>query len=145
MRKEKARRPPRVTSIPPDLVPKVRARLERHAREKYADVCREVRIEAKGPYLYVDAVRTGPEGESEEVVKLCRLGFIWMGEYLWDFWFYSYAHERYERNLTMAGRYQGSPEECFDCAALAHLGADPSRISGTVYCRPTPDDLTLVG
>ncbi len=90
-------------------------------------------MEAKGPYLYVSVLRTGSEGEAEEIVPLCRLEFIWMGEYLWGFWFYSAARGRYEWNVTMKGRYEGSPEECFDCAALAHLTGAPSRISGTVY------------
>ena len=134
MTKKTTRRPPRVRSIPPDLIPKVVGRLQKHAREKYADVCRDIRVAVKGPYLYVDALRKGKEGEEDWWVSLCRLEFIWMGEFLWGFWFYSYAHERYERAVTMQGRFEGSPEECFDCSAFAHLtGGDPSRISGTVY------------
>lgn len=130
----RSRRPERARSIPPSVIPKVIARLEKHAREKYADTCREVRVGAKGPYLYVDAMRIGKSGEEDWLVRLCRLEFIWMGEFRWGFWFYSYAQERYERSVTMDGRFDGTPEECFDCAAFAHLtGGDTSRINGTVY------------
>ncbi|MHB8351672.1 MAG: hypothetical protein ACYDFT_03135 [Thermoplasmata archaeon] len=133
MKRPGSRRPERAQSIPPSVIPQVIKRLTKHAREKYADTCREVRIEAKGPYLYVDAVRSGEAGQDDRPVHLCRLEFIWMGEFRWGFWFYSYAHERYERSVTMKGRFDGTPEECFDCAAFAHLTGDPSRISGMVY------------
>lgn len=126
------RQTPGYQSIPPAVVTKAIERLQQHARAKYADVCREIRVEPNGPYLVVDALRK--EGDEEWWVRLCRLEFIGAGELLWGFWFYSYAHDRYERNLTMKGRPLGTPEECFDCSAFAHLtGGDPTRISGTVY------------
>lgn len=134
LRQISARRLPRIASIPPDVVPKVRARWEKHAQEVNADVGREVRAEAKGPRLCVDAVRVGAPTEPEWFVTLGRLGFIWIGEFLWDSWFYSYAHERHERNLTMDGRYRESPEGCVDSSEFDYLtGGSPTMISGTVY------------
>ena len=87
MTKRAARRPSGYPSIPPAVIAKAIERLTEHARAKYADVCREIRVEPDGPYLKVDALPKGEDGE-EGWVRLCRLEFIGAGELLWGYWFY---------------------------------------------------------
>ncbi|MHB1917040.1 MAG: hypothetical protein ACYCPN_07535 [Thermoplasmata archaeon] len=53
-------------------------------------------------------------------MHLCRLEYLGTQD-RWGFGSYTYAHDRYEPSILMTGEPYGTPEECFDCAALSHL------------------------
>ena len=105
--------------IPSEKVAHVAAALRAHAEKNYPGRCREVRVEARGRHLYVDVVTTDEEGDPP--LHLCRLESLGPKAEFWGFWSYSYARNRYERSMLMAGRPIGTAEECFDCAAFTHL------------------------
>jgi hypothetical protein len=96
--------------------PKLEARLRKHIQSRWPQM-REVRIRARGAFVYVEV--QGPD--DEEPAPLCRLRYMGNAE-VWQFSFYSWAHGnrgRYEDSYLANGSPVGTPEECFDTAAIS--------------------------
>ena len=91
------------------------ARLERHAATEWKEQCRAVTVRFRGSFAYVDAV-----GSDGSPVHLCRLGYLGSRD-RWEFAFYKYSSEKYERSFTLAGSFTATPEEAFDTSAFAYL------------------------
>lgn len=107
------------------------ARLEEHAAGEWKRECRSVVVRFRGVYAYVDAypVRHDyPSGIIEEEkarldatpVHLCRLEYFGRKDE-WGFAFYKYSDEKYEVSILPSISFTGTPEECFDCAAMVYL------------------------
>lgn len=122
------RRPAR--SIPSALRDAVRARLERHVRERWPDRCRGVVVTFRGRFAYLAAFSTDdlypPWLSSEQraqidaiPTRLCRLGYLG-GPDRWELSVFTYSNERYEAPLGL-GPLTGTPEEGFDMAAGLYL------------------------
>ncbi len=118
--------------IPARLRDTVRARLERHARERWSDKCRGVVVTFRGQFAYVGAFSTGgfyPPWLSDEQraqidatpTRLCRLHYLGHPD-RWGFSVFTYSNERYEPPLGL-GPLNGTPEEAFDLAAALYLGS----------------------
>jgi len=85
----------------------------------------------RGQYAYVDAFPSGQwylRGTTEEErtqidatpTRLCRLGFLGNVD-RWEFFFFKYSTEKYERSFTTSGSFVATPEEAFDASAFAYL------------------------
>jgi len=110
----------------------VTERLQRHVSEHWRDRCRELSLRLRGPFDYLDAfsAREKPRPafrtpeEWEGVLKipthLCRPRYTGTAD-LWEFAFYAYSSESYKPSFLPSGRFEGTPEECFDCAAAVYL------------------------
>jgi hypothetical protein len=105
----------------------LRVRLERHARTKWKEQCREVVIRFRGPFAYVDAFRARnefphrmPQEERAAIeaipVHLCRLGYLGSAD-RWQYAFYKYSTEKYALSLCASGSFEATPEEAFDSSA----------------------------
>lgn len=95
----------------------VERRLVDHARG-HSSGLRAVTVRGRGRFLYVDA--QGPDDVQPE--PLCRLGYLGsMDE--WEFAFFSWSRGSsggYEVSVLDNGLPMGTPEECFDCAAVPY-------------------------
>lgn len=94
-------------------------RLQSHARIAWPQ-CGEVSLRCRSAFIYV-SVCPSPGDEPE---PLCRLRRAGSGE-LWEFSRYSFASDKYEASLLPSGSAYGKLEDCFDCAAITHLQAEP--------------------
>ena len=117
--------------IPERVRDELGARLERHARARWAERCRGVAVRFRGAYAYVDAYpldggwwsEAAPEAHAptgSAPIRLCRLGFLGSVD-RWAFAFYKYSDDRYEPSVVFSGSFEAAPEEAFDCAAFAYL------------------------
>jgi len=116
--------------IPEDVRAALAARLARHAARRWKGRCRGVFVTFRGAFAYVDAYpaeEDDPTLTKEEKARLdatpthlCRLEYAGRRD-LWGFAFYMYSDSRYERNVLPNGSWAGTPEECFDCAAMVYL------------------------
>ncbi len=111
-----ARKTWRLARVPPDAQARLQQRLQRHAAKEWAKACERVDVKFRGVYAYVDAVPTN----EANAMHLCRLEYLGRTDE-WGFAFYRYSNERYERSVTLTGSFTGTPEDCFDCSAMAHL------------------------
>jgi hypothetical protein len=114
--------------IPARIREELSARLERHAAKKWKGRVKKVLLRFRGAYAYVGAVEARP-GEKkppqvcrhiekgEVPTELCRLGFLG-GVDRWEYAFYKYSDEKYERSLCASGTFVATPEEAFDCSAV---------------------------
>lgn len=101
-------------SLSPTVLDRLETRLRRHIKKKWPGV-RDLRIRARGGFVYVD-VR--PDGEPNDFEPVCRLGYVGSSD-LWEFAYYSWskgARGGYEISVLNSGTPFGSAEECFDCA-----------------------------
>ena len=109
----------------------LRTRLERHARDRWAEHCRAIDVRFRGSFAYVDALqkdgwrRPDTLYETRDLVdatptRLCRLGHLGSLD-RWAFAFYKYSDEIYEPSFLPSGAFEGTPEEAFDCAAGVYL------------------------
>lgn len=123
--------PEAVATIPQPAREELVRRLEAHAAKHFKRVCRRLEVRFRGPYAYVDAyvnhtwfLPGTTEEEKEEIrttpIKLCRLRYL-PGRKTWGFSFYKASDGRYELSVTMKGSFEGTPEECLDCAGFAYL------------------------
>jgi hypothetical protein len=107
-------------AIPESTRSALQTRLQRHGRDASGGRCRSIEIRFRGRFAYVDAQPAGDEVSDEAPIHLCRLGYLGNPEH-WEFAFYKYSDNTYERSFLPSGSFVGSPEEAFDCAALAYL------------------------
>ncbi len=91
---------------------------------------RRVEVRFRGNSAYADAYVTDtryPEGTTDEQkaaidstpVRLCRLDHIRGNR--WRFAFYRASIGRYEPSILPSRSFEGTAEECFECAAFAYL------------------------
>ena len=91
---------------------------------------RRIDVRFRGNSAYVDAYVIDtwyPEGATDEQkaaidgtpVHLCRLDHIRGNR--WRFAFYRASIDRYEPSILPSGSFEGTAEECFECAAFAYL------------------------
>ena len=75
-------------------------------------------VRFQGAFAYVDAFRAKQDDPADATpIHLCRLR--WLGSVdRWEFAFFKYSTEKYERSVTMSGSFVTSPEEAFDTSAL---------------------------
>ena len=120
-----------VATIPTPVREELVRRLEAHAAKHFKEACRRIEVRFRGPHAYVDAVVNHTwfmpgttEEEKEEIrnapVKLCRLTYL-PGRRTWGFAFYKASGDTYEPSMTMRGSFEGTPEDCLDCAGFAYL------------------------
>ncbi len=114
--------------IPNRIREELSFRLERHAAKRWKGRVRKVLLRFRGAYAYVGAVEAQPSEKKlpqvcrsiekgEVPVELCRLGFLG-GMDRWEYAFYKYSDEKYERSVCASGSFVASPEEAFDCSAV---------------------------
>jgi hypothetical protein len=135
------------STIPAGVQARLQARVEQYAREHLAGRYTRIEVAFRGSNAYID-LYTEPEppfgdpapGETREQymeslrntpTHLCRLGYQGSEE-LWRFAFYSYAHERYEPSVMIAGLPVGPPEDALDAATLWR------RVRLARHCRRCP-------
>ena len=117
--------------IPPNVREALLARLEQHARTRWAGRCRKIVVRFRDAFAYVDVVApalpsllpvTADERARIESVptRLCRLGYLGTVD-RWAFAFYKYSDESYEPSVDLSGSFETTPEEAFDCAAGVYL------------------------
>jgi hypothetical protein len=106
----------RLARVPENAQMQLQQRLQLHAAKEWRDQCDGVEVKVRGVYAYVDAV---PKGE-ETATHLCRLEYLGRQDE-WGFAFYKYSDQKYERSVLLTGSFVGTPEECFDCSAMAYL------------------------
>ena len=114
--------------IPNRIREELSSRLERHVRNKWKRRVKKVLLRFRGAYAYVAAVEAGRGEkkppcvcryvqEGEVPTGLCRLGFLG-GIDCWEYAFYTYSNQRYERSVCASGSLVATPEEAFDCSAV---------------------------
>lgn len=114
--------------IPESVRNSLKERIEKHAQIKWSRTCSGVIIRFRGKFAYVDAIeavsrtKSYKQNRSETIpTHLCRMRYL--GDInKWEFAFYKYSDECYELCYLDSGKFEGTPEECFDCAARAYLG-----------------------
>lgn len=106
----------RLARVPPDAQARLQQRLQRHAAKEWSKACERVGVKFRGVYAYVDAVPT----DDARPMHLCRLEYLGRAD-AWGFAFYKYSDGKYERSVLLTGSFVGTPEECFDCSAMAYL------------------------
>jgi hypothetical protein len=121
----------RLAFIPEAVRADLKRRLEAHVAAHWKDRCREVQVRFRGVFAYVDALPVRqffmpgltPEQRAQieaTPTHLCRLRYQGRPDSL-GFAFYKYSDERYEDSFLPNGSFNGTPEECFDCAASVYL------------------------
>jgi hypothetical protein len=118
--------------LPALLVQQTSERLRDIAQRLYPDICRELILRVRGRSLYIDVHRVGEEDGPP--TKMCRIDWLGRGNE-WAFSFYRYSQTRYERNVTVTGKWTGTAEECFAAASFAYLETyrmmnNPSKTNG---------------
>ncbi len=96
------------------VLDRLETRLRRHISKRWPDIL-DLRIRARGEFVYVD-VR--PDAESPEFEPVCRLGYVGSPD-VWEFAYFSWsrgARGGYEISVLNSGSPFGPAEECFDCA-----------------------------
>jgi len=118
-------------SIPQGVRDALRARLEQHARNAWADRCREVAVRFRGAFAYVDAFEANPwhppgttpeERARIDVIptRLCRLGYLGSLD-RWEYAFYKSSDDAYEPSVVLSGSFEATPEDAFDTSAAVYL------------------------
>jgi hypothetical protein len=107
-----SRKAPKLTE---DLVELVERRLELHAKARWPH-CREIRVRRRGRFVYVDA----RSAVADDVEPLIRLSYTGDSEQ-WGLAFFTWSREAYEPCILSNGEWAGSPEDCFDTAAMTML------------------------
>jgi len=110
-------------------------RILAYAEEHYAGKYTRIDVRFRGRYCYIDAYREPDIGfdympagltmsfeEYQEALRntpthLCRLGYIG-NEFVWEFAFYTYSNEKYQKCFLSNGSFFGTPEEAFETAAV---------------------------
>lgn len=106
-------------------------RLRRHAERRWRDRCKGVEVTFRGAHGYVGVlvrhtwfVPGTSKAEQARIratlVPLCRLRYLGQGD-RWGFSFHQASRDRYEPSFMLSGSSEGTPEECFDCAAGLYL------------------------
>ncbi len=122
-----------VGRIPDRTRDELTRRLQQHVAVHWRERCREVLVRFHGGFAYVDAFSTEDPGprpawhteeswaEAQKIpTHLCRLAYLGSLD-RWEFAFYKYSDERYEKSFLPSGSFEGTPEEGFDCAAGVYL------------------------
>jgi hypothetical protein len=120
------------------IPPAVQLRTEQRVREYASKHCEgkfeRIELTFRGLFCYIDVytkpdVPVGlkpPAGQTREdwleqlrntPTHLCRIRYCGSGN-LWNFAWYSYAHEKYENSLLITGLPSGTPEEAFETSTL---------------------------
>lgn len=113
--------------IPENVRRALKERLERHAARKWKGLYREIIVRFRRNFAYVDVLEAvadmkGEKHRESEAIPthLCRMRYL--GDInKWEFAFYKYSDERYEPCYLPSGSFTGTPEMCFDCAAVVYL------------------------
>jgi hypothetical protein len=114
--------------IPQQVREELADRLLRYAEKRWRGRVRKLLLRFRGPYAYVAATQAERGGRApitvcrysekgEVPTELCRLGFLG-GMERWEYAFYSYSHERYERSVCASGSFVATPEEALDSSAV---------------------------
>lgn len=115
-----------------DIRERLKARLTAHAAKKWAKSCGEGILRFRREFAYVDVServfyrhpRRLSDGRNRKIeaipTRLCRLRYLGSMN-RWEFAFYKYSDECYALCYLRSGRFEGTPEECFDCAANVYL------------------------
>jgi hypothetical protein len=120
-------------AVPPAVQTRLKERVERYARENLAGKYTRIEVSFRGTQAYID-LYTEPEktfgepdpGETHEEymerlhaapTHLCRLGYSGSEE-LWQFAFYTYAHEKYEPSVLITGSPVGTPEDALATSTM---------------------------
>lgn len=77
----------------------------------------EVDTRWRGSFGYIAAL-VGPN-DRQERIPLCRIEYL--GGDRWAFALYDPASDSYTPQLLHTGRWEGSPDDAFETAALVHL------------------------
>ena len=102
--------------IPESIRSALKERLENHIAEKWSHTLVSLILRFRGAYAYVDV-----QDPTENIpTHLCRLGYLGNLEE-WDFAFYKYSDEVYERSMDWDGSFVTTPERAFDVAASVYL------------------------
>jgi hypothetical protein len=118
-------------AIPKDVQNALRARIERHAGEKWADSCRKVDMRFRGGFAYVDAfpkevqVPHGASAADRAAYEATRTHLFRL-KYLgspnnWEYSFFCYSSESYKLSVCASGSFEATPEQAFDSAAGVYL------------------------
>lgn len=98
------------------------SRLDDHVDRHWKDHPYEISVRFRGPYAYVDAHPLNEQGEPSKgpAIRLCRLQYLGTPKE-WGFAFHKYSDNSYEPSFLPTGSPTGTPEECFDLAAMVYL------------------------
>jgi len=102
--------------IPPPIIASLSRRLQKHAKAKWP-ACKGIAVRSRGLYAYVDV----ESPESSELEPFCRLRYLGNVE-SWEFAYFTWSRQGYELSVLDNGLPFGSPEDCFDAAALPAFG-----------------------
>lgn len=101
----------------PDKVRKaLKERLEQHIATNWDHTLVRLILRYRAAYAYVDV----QDPTQNFPIHLCRLGYLGELE-KWEFAFYKYSDEVYEKSRDWSGSFITTPEQAFDVAATVYL------------------------
>lgn len=103
-------------SLTPGIAEELEDRLMAHAASQWP-TCHGVFVRVRGQFAYVDVLAEG-EPEPEPLFRLRYTG----DPDTWEFAYFTWSRETYEPSFLMTGLPFGTPEDCFDTAAMPLLG-----------------------
>ena len=115
-KKRQSKNPKSQTRIPDSIRKALQQRLEKHIVEKWSHTQASLQMRFRGRFAYIDTqVPT-----DQFPTHLCRLAYLGDAEQ-WEFAFYKYSDDVYEKSRDWNGSFVTTPEMAFDVAATVYL------------------------
>lgn len=102
--------------IPDKVRTALKERLERHIEANWDHTLVRLILRFRAAYAYVDV----QDPTQNFPTHLCRLGYLGELEH-WEFAFYKYSDEVYEKSRDWSGSFTATPEQAFDVSATVYL------------------------
>lgn len=124
--------------IPPRVKEETERRILAHANKNYAGKFTRIEVRFRGALCYVDAFEEPDEPDAEylklrkqtrdeymEFMRKLPQHLVRLRHFTQEKWsvaFYSYGSESYEPSMLPTGKWEGTPEECFEIGAMYLMG-----------------------
>lgn len=92
-------------------------RIRDYAAQECAGKFTRIDVRFRGDQCYIDGYPTPEDVEQNPPTHLCRLRYHGHPD-RWGFFYYTYAHEKYEQSFLITGDHIGTPEEAFQTATM---------------------------
>jgi len=103
--------------IPEAVQWRTKSRILDYAAKECAGKFARIDVRFRGDQCYIDVYSAPEDVERNTPTHLCRLRYHGHAD-RWGFFFYTYAHEKYERSFLITGDHLGTPEEAFETATM---------------------------
>ena len=102
--------------IPEKVRVALKGRLEKHIEQNWSHTLVKLLLRFHGAFAYIDV-----QDPTEDLpTHLCRLDYLGELDH-WEWAFYKYSDEVYERSRDWEGSFVTTPEKAFDVAATVYL------------------------